>query len=317
MNSFIIAAIPSPEISFIELGAFRIHFYALFILAGIVLALVLTESRLRSRGAESGVALDISLWAIPFGILGGRFFHVITHPNDYFFAGADIFAVFRIWEGGLAIYGALMFGALGAFIGARSVGLRFTSYLDAVAPGVLLAQAIGRWGNYFNNELFGTPTDLPWGLQIPISNPAYPAGLPDGVLFHPTFLYESIWSLAGVALLLAADKRFNLRWGKMLGLYLVYYSLGRVWIEAIRIDPSEIVLGLRINIWSAIAGIVIGLAILLVQSRRHPGLEATVYRPGKQPPVATTAVVDTTAAGPEGQGSATETGESNKLVSDK
>jgi len=279
----IVTAIPSPDVSFIELGPFRLHFYALFILTGIILALILTESRLRSRGAEAGVALDISLWAIPFGILGGRFFHVITHPNDYFFEGADLLAVFRIWEGGLAIYGALMFGALGAFIGARQSGLKFVSYLDAVAPGVLLAQAVGRWGNYFNNELFGLPTDLPWGLEISSNNPAYPAGLPEGVLFHPTFLYESIWSLAGVALLLAADKRFNLRWGKMLGLYLVYYSIGRIWVEAIRIDPSEVLLGLRINIWSAIAGILVGLAILLLQSRRHPGLEASVYRPGKEP----------------------------------
>jgi prolipoprotein diacylglyceryl transferase len=276
-------SIPSPEISFIELGPIRLHFYALFILTGIILALILAEARLRSRGSESGIALDISLWAIPFGILGGRFFHVITHPNDYFFQGADLLAVFRIWEGGLAIYGALIFGSLGAYIGARQAGLRFLSYLDAVAPGVLLAQAIGRWGNYFNNELFGLPTDLPWGLEIASSNPAYPAGLPDGVLFHPTFLYESIWSLAGVALLLALDKRFNLRWGKMLGLYLVYYSIGRIWVEAIRIDPSEILLGLRINIWSAIGGIIVGLAIFVIQSRRHTGLEPSVYRPGREP----------------------------------
>jgi prolipoprotein diacylglyceryl transferase len=278
-------SIPSPEISFIELGPFRLHFYALFILSGIIFALILAEARLRSRGSEAGIALDISLWAIPFGILGGRFFHVITHPNDYFFPGADLLAVFRIWEGGLAIYGALIFGSLGAYIGARQAGIRFFSYLDAVAPGVLLAQAIGRWGNYFNNELFGLPTDLPWGLEIASSNPAYPAGLPDGVLFHPTFLYESIWSLAGVVLLLALDKRFNLRWGKMLGLYLVYYSIGRIWVEAIRIDPSEILLGLRINIWSAIAGIIVGLAIFVIQSRRHTGLEPSVYRPGREPKV--------------------------------
>jgi prolipoprotein diacylglyceryl transferase len=280
---YILRSIPSPEISFIELGPLRIHFYALFILAGIIAALVLTEGRLRARGGEAGVALDISLWAIPFGILGGRFFHVITHPNDYFFRGADLLAVFRIWEGGLAIYGALVLGAVGAFIGARQSGIRFTSYLDAVAPGVLLAQAIGRWGNYFNSELFGVPTDLPWGLEISRSNPAYPAGLPDGVLFHPTFLYESLWSLAGVGLLLMVDRRFELRWGKMLGLYLVYYSIGRVWVEAIRIDPSEFILGLRVNIWSALLGIAIGLAILVIQTRRHPGLEISVYLTGKGP----------------------------------
>lgn len=279
----VLSSIPSPEISFIELGPLRIHFYALFILTGIILALLLTESRLKARGVESGVALDVSFWAIPFGILGARFFHVITHPNDYFYQGADLLAPFRIWEGGLAIYGAIMFGALGAYIGARKSGIKFTSYLDAVAPGILLAQAIGRWGNYFNNELFGLPTDLPWGLQIPSSNPAYPAGLPEGVLFHPTFLYESIWSLAGVALLLAADKRFNLRFGRMIGLYLIYYSIGRVWVEAIRIDPSEIVLGLRINIWSAIVGIVVGLAIIIIQSRRHTGLELSAYLAGREP----------------------------------
>ena len=144
MKSFILLSIPSPDVSYIELGPLRIHFYAMFILAAIILALILTESRLRSRGAESGIALDISLWAIPLGILGGRFFHVVTHPNDYFFPGADLLAVFRIWEGGLAIYGALIFGSIGAAIGARAAGIKFTSYLDAVAPGVLLAQAVGR-----------------------------------------------------------------------------------------------------------------------------------------------------------------------------
>lgn len=279
----LITSIPSPDVSFIEIGPLRIYFYALFILTGILLAMLLAESRLKSRGVESGVALDVSFWAIPFGILGARFFHVVTHPNDYFFEGADLLAPFRIWEGGLAIYGALIFGSLGAYIGARRSGIKFTAYLDAVAPGILLAQAIGRWGNYFNNELFGQPTDLPWGLEIPSSNPAYPAGLPDGVLFHPTFLYESIWSLVGVALLLAADKRFNLRWGRMMGLYLVYYSIGRIWVEAIRIDPSEIILGLRINIWSAIAGIAVGLAVMVIQSRRHTGLELSSYLEGRDP----------------------------------
>lgn len=297
----LITSIPSPDISYIELGSLRIHFYALFILTGIVLALLLTESRLKTRGVEPGVALDVSFWAIPFGILGGRFFHVITHPNDYFYQGADLLAPFRIWEGGMAIYGALLFGALGAYIGARKSGIKFLSYLDAVAPGILLAQAIGRWGNYFNNELFGLPTDLPWGLEIASSNPAYPAGLPEGVLFHPTFLYESIWSLAGVALLLAADKRFNLRWGRMIGLYLIYYSIGRIWVEAIRIDPSEIVLGLRINIWSAIFGVAVGLAIMVIQSRRHTGVEQSAYLPGKEP-----ASKESSASDPD-----------NKLVSEK
>ena len=281
--SQIVTSIPSPAVSFIELGPLRIHFYALLILTGIILALLLTESRLKARGVEAGVALDVSFWAIPFGILGGRFFHVITHPNDYFYQGADLLAPFRIWEGGLAIYGALLFGAVGAYIGSRKSGIKFASYLDAVAPGILLAQAIGRWGNYFNNELFGLPTDLPWGLEVASSNPAYPVGLPEGVLFHPTFLYESIWSLAGVALLLDADKRFNLRWVRLIGLYFIYYSVGRIWVEAIRIDPSEILLGLRINIWSAIIGIIVGLAVMVLSFRRHTGLEPSAYLEGREP----------------------------------
>lgn len=279
----LIASIPSPEISYIDLGFFRIHFYALFILLGIAVAVWFTDRRLSKRGAPAGSMLDIAIWAVPFGIIGGRVFHVVTHPRDYFYEGADLLATLRIWEGGLAIYGAVIFGALGVWLGSRQLGLRFWSVADAVAPGVLLAQAIGRLGNYFNTELYGLPTDLPWGLEVPSDNPAYPVGLPAGLTFHPTFLYEMIWNLAGVALILLLEKRFRLQWGKVLGLYLVVYSMGRVWIESIRIDPSEIVLGLRINIWSALIGIAIGIAIFLVQSRRHPGEEPSVWKPGREP----------------------------------
>ena len=276
-----ISSIPSPEISYIDLGPLRLNFYALFILAGIILAVILSDYRLHKRGAEKGVVLDIALWAVPFGILGGRLFHVFTHPRDYFYEGADLLAIFYVWEGGLAIYGALLLGAVGVFIGVRQAGLKFWSVADAVAPGILLAQAIGRWGNYFNQELFGLPTDLPWALEIPASNPAYPEGFPAGVTFHPTFAYEMLWSLTGVVVLLALDRRLNLRFGRLFGLYLVIYSLGRAWIEAIRIDPSEIILGLRINIWSAIVGIVIGLTVIIVQHYRHRGVEASIFRTQK------------------------------------
>ncbi|MEY4993895.1 MAG: hypothetical protein RIS82_1017 [Actinomycetota bacterium] len=272
----LISSIPSPDISFIELGPFKIHFYALFILAGIALAILIADRRLAKRGAESGLALDIALWTVPLAIVGARIFHVITHTGDYFYPGADLLAIFRVWEGGIAIYGGLIGGAAGAWIGARQAGIKFWSFADAVAPGILLAQAIGRWGNYFNQELFGVPTTLPWGLEIDVTNAAYPVGLPAGELFHPTFLYESLWSLVGVAVLLILDKKFALRWGKLFGLYLVIYSIGRVWIESIRIDPSDVILGLRTNVWSAVFGIVVGLAIFYVQGRRHPGLELTV-----------------------------------------
>lgn len=275
--------IPSPEISFIDLGIFRIHFYALFILTGIAIATWLADIKLSKRGAPKGTMLDVALWAVPFGILGGRFFHVITHPNDYFFEGADLLATLRIWEGGLAIYGAVSLGAVGVFIATRQLGIRFWSVADAIAPGLLIAQGIGRLGNYFNQELFGLPTTLPWGLQIPSSNPAYPVGLPEGLIFHPTFAYEMIWNLSGAALLLLLASRLNLQWGKVFSLYLVIYSFGRIWIEAIRIDPSEIILGLRINIWSALIGLTLGIILFLVQSRRHPGFEPSIWLPNREP----------------------------------
>ncbi|PWL20394.1 MAG: prolipoprotein diacylglyceryl transferase [Candidatus Aquiluna sp. XM-24bin5] len=278
-----LTGIPSPEISYIDLGPVRVHFYALFILTGIVIATALADSKLHKRGAERGSMLDIALWAVPFGILGGRFFHVVTHPDDYFYEGADLLATLRIWEGGLAIYGAISIGAIGAYIGARQLGIRFLTVADAVAPGILIAQGIGRLGNYFNEELFGLPTELPWGLQISSTNPAYPNGLPDGLLFHPTFLYEMIWNLTGAALMLLLAARLNLQWGKVFALYLIVYSTGRIWIESIRIDPSEIILGLRVNIWSALIGLALGILIFLVQSRRHPGLEPSIWMPGREP----------------------------------
>jgi prolipoprotein diacylglyceryl transferase len=286
LNHFF-ASIPSPSISSFQVGPFVVHIYALCILLGIVIAIWIANRRLVKRGGESGVAIDIALWTVPFGIVGGRLFHVLTHLGDYFYAGADLSAIFRVWEGGLAIYGAILFGLLGAWIGSRVAGVRFWSFVDAVAPGVLLAQAVGRWGNYFNQELFGTPTNLPWGLEIDSSNPAYPVGLPAGVLFHPTFLYESLWSIAGVILLLNLDKRFELRWGKMFALYIAFYSVGRIWTESLRLDPSEVFLGLRTNIWSALAGIVAAIVIWRVQSRRHPGLETSIYVAGKEPKSAT------------------------------
>ncbi|MEN9872163.1 MAG: hypothetical protein RL450_98 [Actinomycetota bacterium] len=276
-------SIPSPEISFIDLGPVRIHFYALFILTGIALATFMADRTLTKRGAERGVFLDIALWAVPAGIIGGRFFHVVTHPRDYFYEGADLLAVFRIWEGGLAIFGAITVGAVGAWWGARQAGLRFTAVADAVAPWVLVAQGIGRLGNYFNQELYGIPTTLPWGLEIPSTNPAYPNGLPDGLTFHPTFLYEMIWNFVGAAAILYLASKLKLQWGKVFALYLIVYSFGRIWIESIRIDPSEVILGLRTNIWSALIGVAIGIIILLVQSRRHPGLEPSVYAEGREP----------------------------------
>lgn len=259
-----------------------IHAYALAILLGMIIGLTITNRRLVSRGVESWLILDIALFAVPLGIIGGRAYHVLTHPADYF-AGQDLMRVFYVWEGGLAIFGALMLGAVGGWFGCRISGLRFTALLDAIAPGLIVAQGIGRFGNYFNHELFGGPTNLPWGLEIDSLNPAYPIGLPPGTLFHPTFLYESLWNIMGAFVIIWAGRRFALQWGRTFAVYLMWYGVGRVAVESIRLDPSESFLGIRVNVWAAIAAIVLGLVILWVQGRRHPGQEPGAYVPGRGP----------------------------------
>jgi prolipoprotein diacylglyceryl transferase len=291
----LISSIPSPTVSSFTLGPVTVHYYALFILAGIIIATVVTAGRMKARGMEAGAAIDIAIWAVPFGIIGGRLFHVFTHANDYFGEGKDWLSMFKLWEGGLAIYGALIFGVLGAYIGSQvdikigkkviipSAGIRFLSFADALVPGLLAAQALGRWGNYFNVELFGEPTDLPWGLEVPAFKSDWIVGLPPGTLFHPTFLYESLWSLVGVAVLLLLEQRLNLRWGRMFGLYLIWYSTGRFFIEGMRLDPSDVILGLRTNQWSAILGFLVGLGIIVYQNSRHSGQEITGYLEGRGP----------------------------------
>ena len=276
---------PDPEWRTLEIpvpwGTLNIQLYALFILAGIIVATIMTSRRLTKRGAEPGIVLDVVLWAVPLGIIGARIYHVLTHPDDYF-AGQELWRIFAIWEGGNAIYGSLIGGAVGVIIACRITGLRFWSFADALAPGLLLAQAIGRLGNWFNHELFGWPTDLPWGLEIESTNPAFPAGLEDGTLFHPTFLYEIVWNVLGVVVLLGLERFFRLRWGMMFGAYLIWYGVGRSVFETIRVDPSEMFLGIRSNVWASFLAIVIGVVIIIVQRRRHPGIEPSVYRPGRE-----------------------------------
>jgi prolipoprotein diacylglyceryl transferase len=262
---------------------FRIHAYAICILLGIVAAVVLANRRLNARGVERWIIIDIAIWAVPAGIIGGRLFHVFTHVSDYFGPGRDPLSFLYIWEGGLAIFGALILGSVGAWIGCRQVGLRFSAFIDAVAPGVLLAQAFGRLGNYFNHELFGMPTSLPWGLQIESSNAAFPKGLPEGTLFHPTFLYEIIWNVLGVVVILLLDRKFTLQWGRVMALYLIWYGTGRAFLESIRVDTSETFSGIRTNVWVAFAAILLGIVIFVVQSKRHLGKEPSPYLPGREP----------------------------------
>jgi prolipoprotein diacylglyceryl transferase len=288
MSSWV-ASIPSPgpEWQQIPIDIFGLHWriqtYAIMILIGIVVAALWTSRRLTKRGAEPGVILDILLWAVVLGIIGARLYHVFTHPSDYFYPGANLWNVFAIWEGGNAIFGSLIGGAVGIWIACRISGLRFWSVADALAPALLLAQAIGRLGNYFNQELFGLPTNLPWGLQIDAGNKAIPVGLPDNTLFQPLFLYEIIWNVIGVIVILFLERKFRLQWGKTLAVYLIWYGLGRSYLESIRIDPSEFsFLGIPSNVWAAFAAVVLGIVILIVQSRRHTGLEPSVYVPGRE-----------------------------------
>lgn len=288
--SILPASIPSPELQFLQIGPLRIYFYALCILTGIVLAAVWAGSRLAKRGGERGAVIDFTVWSVVLGIVGARIYHVLTHWGFYFAEGRQWWnpferdAIWNIWDGGIAIFGALIGGGIGVWVASRISGIKFWSFADALVPGLLLAQAFGRLGNWFNHELFGGPTTLPWGLEIESSNAAFPIGLAEGTLFHPTFLYEILWNLLGLVVLLWIERKLRPRWGTFFGMYLIWYGIGRFFIEGMRLDPSFIFLGLRSNQLTALLAVIVGIVIIIVQRRRHVGLENTVYLPGRSHP---------------------------------
>ncbi|MCU1528674.1 MAG: prolipoprotein diacylglyceryl transferase [Frondihabitans sp.] len=261
--------IPSPSISSFHVGPIDVHFYALCIIVGIAIAVFVTNTRLKRRGVESGKVIDVAIWAVPIGIVGGRFYHVFTHPSDYLAAGDNLWNIFAIWEGGLAIFGSIIFGTIGAYIGCRRAHINFFTFADALAPGLLLAQAFGRLGNYFNQELYGGPTKLPWGLQISQSSPAFPAGLPANTLFQPLFLYEMIFDIGGAIVIMLLGRRITFRRGQQIGLYFLWYGIVRAYLESLRLDPTEAYLfGLKINEDVAIFAALVGLIIFVVAGRR-------------------------------------------------
>jgi prolipoprotein diacylglyceryl transferase len=283
------ASIPSPPEHTWHLGPLPVRAYALAILAGIVAAIWITSKRWAARGGDPDDVLDIAFWAVPFGIVGGRVYHVISTPDPYWGPDGDPVRALYVWEGGLGIWGAVALGAVGAWIGCRRRGVRLPAFADALAPGLLVAQAIGRLGNWFNQELFGAPTTLPWGLEISAEvieqlNATTGTSFAEGTLFHPTFLYELLWNLAAAGVLVWLDRRYRLGHGRVFWAYVALYTLGRVWIEMLRIDTAEHVLGLRLNVWTSI---VVGLGAVVafvVVGRLHPGREEAVELPGHERP---------------------------------
>jgi prolipoprotein diacylglyceryl transferase len=269
--------IPSPSQGVWYLGPVPLRGYALCIIAGIIAAIWIGERRWVNRGGIRGEVTDLALWAVPFGVVGGRLYHVITDHDLYFGAGRSPIDALYVWRGGLGIWGAITLGAVGVWFGARSKGIRVPPVMDAMVAGVLVAQSLGRWGNWFNQELFGKPSTQPWALKIAPEN--RPPGYEQYATFQPTFLYESIWDLAAFGFVLWADRKWKLGHGRVVALYVMAYTAGRGWIEMLRIDDVEYqhVLGLRLNVWTSIVLFVLAAIYFFVVGRTRPGRETEVY----------------------------------------
>lgn len=265
MSALIAAGIPSPSQGVWYLGPIPLRAYGIIIAAGMIIGVWWTARRYRDRGGNPDTLYDAALWAIPLGVVGARIYHVVTSPDAYFGPGGDPMLAFQIWRGGLGIWGGVAFGALGVYIAVKRAGVRLGPIADSLAPALLIAQAIGRWGNWFNQELFGAPTTMPWGLQIDTAH--MPAGYPAGTLFHPTFLYECLWNLAAAALIVWLDRRHRFAGGQVFGLYLMAYTAGRCWIEMLRIDDAHRVLGLRLNVWTSLLVFALGVLVFVIAGR--------------------------------------------------
>jgi prolipoprotein diacylglyceryl transferase len=282
-----LAYIPSPTVSKIEIpgfslggltiGPIQIRFYALCILFGIILAVFVTEKRWKHMGGNFDQILDIALCAVPSGIIGARLYHVVTTPERFFGPHGDPMEILRIWNGGLGIWGGVLLGGLAAWAWCRHKHYPTALLADCVAPGLLIAQAVGRLGNWFNQELYGAPTTLPWGLKLNMTGSAIGHAeqcydgqtCPTGTLFHPTFLYEMIWDLIGAALIIWIGRKVKakLNAGSLFAIYVMWYTLGRTWIEALRIDFAHEFLGVRVNVWVSVIVFVLGIITFIVIQR--------------------------------------------------
>ncbi|MFC7589464.1 prolipoprotein diacylglyceryl transferase [Nonomuraea antimicrobica] len=282
-----LASIPSPPEGVWHLGFIPIRAYALCFIIAIGFGIWLSERRWRARGGEKGAIGDIAVPAVIFGLIGARLYHVITDWQTYFGPRAikEPYRALFIWEGGLSIWGAVALGGVGVWLACRRRGLPLGAVADTVAPGIAFGQAIARWGNWFNQELYGSPTTLPWGLGIDQAHGGEP-----GVLYHPTFLYESLWNAAlGFGLILAGRRFTTLRHGRLFALYVAGYTFGRFWIEGLRIDPvggvdhAVTLLGLRINQWTSIVLFVGALVYLWVTRNKNTEQIVVPPSPHKAP----------------------------------
>ncbi len=275
-----LAYLPSPSSGVWQLGPVPVRAYALAIILGVVAAVLIGERRWVARGGTKGLVTDVATLAVPGGIVGARIYHVITSPDRYL---DDPVAALYVWQGGLGIPGGIAGGFLVAWLVLRRRGIAKGAFADAVAPGVVVAQAIGRLGNWFNQELFGRPTTLPWGLLVDPDNADAVAG---AVAYHPTFLYELLWNLAVAAVVIWADRRFRMGGGRVFALYLALYAVGRMWIEALRIDEANRLLGLRLNV--VVMGVVLVGALTYLVVRRRERREEQVEPPQIETPAETT-----------------------------
>ena len=269
-------SIPSPSTGVIYLGPLPLRAYSLFIILGIFVAIWLGNKRWIAKGGKPGQVSDVAIFAVPFGIIGGRIYHVATDWEKYFGSGQNWIDALKIWNGGLGIWGAILFGGVGAWIGCKYYKIYLPPFADAIAPGIIFAQAIGRLGNYFNQELFGKPTDLAWGLEI--AEKFRPQGFESFTTFHPTFLYEIIWNVLIGFGLIYLDRKYKIGHGRLFALYVSLYSLGRLFIENLRIDEARLILGFRFNVFTSLVVIVGGLIYFVISNRSKPGIDKELFR---------------------------------------
>jgi prolipoprotein diacylglyceryl transferase len=267
-------SIPSPNTGVWDVFGLPVRAYALCIIAGIITAMIISNRRWQARGGTSESLEMVVVVAVPVGIIGARLYHVLTDYQLYFGPGRHPLEALKIWRGGLGIWGAVALGVLGGYLVARRRKIVFPALLDAVAPGIVVAQAIGRLGNWFNQELFGRPTTLPWALEI---DPGFrPAAYAQFSTFHPTFLYEMLWDLAVAVALVLLDRKYRLGHGKVFALYVIFYTLGRFWIEALRIDQVKEIGGFRLNNYTSLIVFVAALIWFLWLVKNRPGREEVV-----------------------------------------